>query len=248
MTQPRLPIDETSRVLVLTGAGISAESGVPTFRDANGLWEGHDVTKVASPQGFARDPELVWRFYAGRRAAMTGIAPNAGHHALVRLESALGDRFLLATQNVDGLHAAAGSRRMLEMHGNLMRSRCSACARAAFADPTAYDDLAAAVCGECRRAGRDALLRPDIVWFGERLPPGVLDQIDAFITAAGPRLIFIAVGTSGLVYPAAGLVDATREVGGTSWLVNLEPPANATRFDHTVLGPAGRELPALFAL
>ena len=248
MTQPRIPIDETSRVLVLTGAGISAESGVPTFRDANGLWEGNDVTQVASPQGFARDPALVWRFYAGRRAAMTGIVPNPGHRALAQLEARLGYRFLLATQNVDGLHRDAGSERVLEMHGNLMRSRCSACARAPFADTAAYVDLAAAMCSACRRAGRDALLRPDIVWFGEQLPAGVLVQIEEFITAAGPQLIFIAVGTSGLVYPAAGLVDATRAVGGTSWLVNLEAPANAASFDHTVLGPAGRELPALLAV
>jgi len=240
-------LDDASHVLVLTGAGISAESGVPTFRDAGGLWEGHDVTEVASPEGFARDPILVWRFYAQRRAAMTGIVPNAGHHALVALEARLGDRFLLATQNVDGLHLAAGSQRVLEMHGGLMRSRCSGCDRPAFADTTAYRDNVVPVCGRCRERQREALLRPDIVWFGEQLPAGVLDQIGAFIAAAGRHLVFIAVGTSGLVYPAAGLVDATRRVGGTSWLVNLEPSANASSFDHVVLGPAGRELPALFA-
>jgi len=240
-------LDDTSHVLVLTGAGISAESGVPTFRDAGGLWEGHDVTQVASPQGFARDPILVWRFYSGRRAAMAGVVPNAGHHALVALEARLGDRFLLATQNVDGLHLAAGSQRVLEMHGGLMRTRCSVCDRPAFADTTVYRDKVVPVCGQCRERQREALLRPDIVWFGERLPPGVLDQIAAFITAAGKTLVFIAVGTSGEVYPAAGLVDATREVGGTSWLVNLEASTNASSFDHVVLGPAGRELPALFA-
>src|SRR5262249_29118299 len=123
----RIQLDNQSRVLVLTGAGISAESGVPTFRDAGGLWEGHDVPDVASPDGFARDPLLVWRFYSLRRAAMTGIEPNAGHRALVALEARLGERFLLATQNVDGLHAAAGSERIVEMHGNLMRTRCTAC-------------------------------------------------------------------------------------------------------------------------
>lgn len=240
-----LTLEPSSRVLVLTGAGISAESGVPTFRDANGLWEGHDVTRVASPEGFAADPVLVWRFYAGRRAAMTGITPNAGHRALVELERELGERFLLATQNVDGLHAAAGSQRVVEMHGNLMRTRCSACARPAFADTTAYTQIP--VCGACRERGKDALLRPDIVWFGEQLPDGAIDRILTFIEEAGTRLVFLAVGTSGLVYPAAGLVETCREVGGASWLVNLEPPANATRFDHVVIGPAGRELPKLLS-
>jgi NAD-dependent deacetylase len=239
-------LDDQSRVLVLTGAGISAESGVRTFRDAGGLWEGHDVTKVASPQGFDDDPVLVWKFYSQRRAAMTGIVPNAGHHALVALEQRLGDRFLLATQNVDGLHAAAGSERMVEMHGNLMRTRCSACDRAPFADTTAYPDRRVPQCGECKKLGRDALLRPDIVWFGEQLPGGVLDRISSFITSARNKLVFIAVGTSGVVYPAAGLVDSTRRVGGTSWLVNLEASDNASSFDHVVLGPAGRELPVLF--
>jgi NAD-dependent deacetylase len=243
----RIPIDSSTHVLVLTGAGISAESGVPTFRDAGGLWEGHDVTAVASPEGFLRDPLLVWRFYSQRRAGMAGIEPNAAHRTLVDLERRLGERFLLATQNVDGLHAAAGSERMLEMHGGLMRSRCTRCDRPPFADTTAYRPNVAPLCGQCKARGVDALLRPDIVWFGEMLPGGVLERIEAFVSAAGPRLVFVAIGTSGLVYPAAGLVDATRQVGGTSWLVNLDPPANASRFDHVVIGPAARELPGLLA-
>jgi len=241
----RIQLDNDSRVLVLTGAGISAESGVPTFRDAGGLWEGHDVTEVASPDGFARDPLLVWRFYSLRRAAMTGIEPNAGHRALVELEARLGDRFLLATQNVDGLHAAAGSQRMVEMHGNLMRTRCSVCQRPPFHDTTAYKEKVAPMCGRCHERGTEALLRPDIVWFGEALSPGALARIEAFVVEAGPRLVFIAIGTSGVVYPAAGLVDAARRVGGTSWLVNLEAPANATSFDHVAIGPAAKLLPAL---
>ena len=241
----RIQLDNGSRVLVLTGAGISAESGVPTFRDAGGLWEGHDVTEVASPEGFARDPLLVWRFYSLRRAAMTGIEPNAGHRALVELEARLGDRFLLATQNVDGLHAAAGSQRMVEMHGNLMRSRCSVCDRPPFGDTTAYKEKVAPMCGRCHQRGTEALLRPDIVWFGEALSPGALARIESFVVEAGPRLVFIAIGTSGVVYPAAGLVDAARRVGGTSWLVNLEAPANATSFDRVAIGPAAKLLPAL---
>jgi NAD-dependent deacetylase len=242
-----LNLTSDSYVLVLTGAGISAESGVPTFRDAGGLWEGRDVTEVASPEGFAADPLLVWSFYSERRAALAGIVPNAGHGALVELERRLGDRFLLATQNIDGLHIAAGSERVVEMHGALMRSRCTRCDRSPFADTTAYRKNVAPFCGKCRAAGIDALLRPDVTWFGEALPPGALARIDAFATAAGKHLVFVAVGTSGLVYPAAGLVDATKRLGGESWLVNLEAPVNAAHFDHVVLGPSARELPALFA-
>jgi NAD-dependent deacetylase len=243
----RIALDSQTHVLVLTGAGVSAESGIPTFRDAGGLWEGHDVTAVASPQGFARDPLLVWRFYSARRADLTAVSPNAAHRALVEVEARLGDRFLLATQNIDGLHTAAGSTRVVEMHGNLMRSRCTRCDRAPFADTTAYRANVAPICGQCRHRGHDSALRPDVVWFGEHLPPGVMDRIETFIATAGRRLVFIAAGTSGLVYPAAGLAEATRRVGGTTVCVNLEAPANASTFDHVSLGPATAALPALFA-
>lgn len=240
----RISLDDNTRVLVLTGAGISAESGVPTFRDIDGLWQGRDVQELASPEGFAADPRLVWKFYSSRRAAMTGIEPNAGHRALVQLEAQLGHRFLLATQNVDGLHRDAGSERVIEMHGNLMTSRCTRCDRPPFRDTTAYADGTVPVCGRC-----DALLRPHIVWFGEQLPAGVMERIAEFIgEAARGSLVFLAVGTSGVVYPAAGLVDLVRRCGGTSYLVNLEAPANVAAFDHVVLGPAARELPALFGL
>jgi NAD-dependent deacetylase len=242
----RIQLDSDSHVLVLTGAGVSAESGVPTFRDAGGLWEGHAVTDVATPAAFVRDPLLVWRFYSERRAAMAGIEPNAAHRALVALEERLGDRFLLATQNIDGLHTAAGSKRVIEMHGNLMRSRCSVCDRPPFADTTVYRASVAPVCGRCHENGQQSVLRPDIVWFGERLPDGALDRIEEFAVAASSKLVFVAIGTSGLVYPAAGLVDATRNLGGTSWLVNLEAPANASSFDHIVLGRAATLLPELF--
>lgn len=242
-----IAIDTTTQLLVLTGAGISAESGIPTFRDAGGLWEGAAVEDVASPAGFRRDPLLVWRFYSQRRANMTGVVPNAGHRVLVELEERLGDRFLLATQNIDGLHAAAGSRRMIELHGNLMTSRCTVCDREPFEDRTAYRDGVAPMCGQCKRAGKDALLRPHIVWFGETLAPDALDRIDRFVAAAGPNLRFLAVGTSGLVYPAAGLVDVARRCGGRSWLVNADRPANVDAFDEVVIGPAGTKLPELFS-
>jgi NAD-dependent deacetylase len=242
-----LVLDPSTHLLVLTGAGISAESGIPTFRDAGGLWEGHKVEEVASPDGFRSDPLKVWRFYSQRRANMTGVTPNAGHAALVEVERRLGDRFLLVTQNIDGLHAAAGSERMIEMHGNLMRSRCTVCDREAFEDRTAYKDHVAPMCGRCKARGTDALLRPDIVWFGELIPPGVLSRIEAFVQRAGAKLAFLAIGTSGLVYPAAGLVDVARRIGGRSWLDNAEPPANASSFDEVVIGSAGRVLPSLFA-
>lgn len=242
-----LALDPPTHLLVLTGAGISAESGVPTFRDRNGLWEGNAVEDVASPDGFRRDPLLVWRFYSERRANMAAVTPNAGHRALVDVERRLGDRFLLVTQNVDGLHVAAGSERVVELHGTLMRSRCSVCDRAPFEDRTAYRAGVAPMCGQCKRAGRDALLRPDIVWFGELIPPAAMQRIEAFVARAGADLRFLAVGTSGLVYPAAGLVDVVRARGGRSWLVNAEPPANVDQFDEVAIGPAGTLLPRLLA-
>ncbi len=242
-----LTLGSSTHLLVLTGAGISAESGIPTFRDAGGLWEGHAVEDVASPEGFGRDPLLVWRFYSERRAAMESVSPNAGHRALVDVEQRLGDRFLLVTQNVDGLHAAAGSERMIELHGNLMTSRCSVCDRAPFVDRTAYRAGVAPMCGVCHRAGKDALLRPHIVWFGESIATGALARIEAFVAAAGDELRYLAVGTSGLVYPAAGLVDVVRARGGKSWLVNADRPVNAASFDEVQIGPAGRVLPQLFA-
>lgn len=241
----RLPLSPSSSLLVLTGAGISADSGVPTFRDAGGLWEGNAVEDVASPEGFHRDPLLVWRFYSQRRANMEGIAPNAAHRALVDIERRLGDRFLLVTQNVDGLHTLAGSERVIEMHGTLMMSRCTVCDRPPFADRTAYRAGVAPMCSRCQREGRDALLRPHIVWFGEPIAAGALDRISAFVDGADKDLCFLAVGTSGLVYPAAGLVDVVRKRGGTTWLVNADPPANVTSFDHVTIGSAATVLPPL---
>ncbi len=233
-----------AHVLLLTGAGISAESGVPTFRAIAGLWEEHRVEDVASPAGFVRDPLLVWRFYAQRRAALAGIEPNVAHHALAALEAQLGDRFLLVTQNIDGLHGAAGNQRVIELHGNLMQSRCSVCDRPPFEDRQVYRAGVAPMCGRCAEAGRDALLRPHVVWFGEAIDAGFLARIEAFVRTAGRHLRFVAIGTSGLVYPAAGLVDAARAVGGRSWLLNAERPDNADRFDHVLIGAAGALVPA----
>jgi len=237
-----ISIDDGTRILVLTGAGVSAESGLATFRGAGGLWEGHPVEQVASPEGFAADPELVWRFCGRRREQAAAVAPNAAHRALAALEERLGDRFLLVTQNVDGLHRRAGSERVVEIHGSLWRSRCSRCPRAPFPDASypVEPPLPRCACG--------ALLRPDIVWFGELLDPVATRRVDAFMGESGRpggRFVFLAVGTSGNVYPAAGYVDAARWHGAETWLANLDPAANAGRFDHVVQGPAGAVLPRL---
>jgi NAD-dependent deacetylase len=196
------------------------------------------VEQVASPEGFAADPALVWRFYSERRRKARACEPNPGHRALVAIEERLGDRFLLATQNVDGLHGRAGSRRMVELHGNLFLSRCARCDRAPFPDEQEHDSVPRCeVCGT-------GLLRPHIVWFGEWLDPAHLQRIEAFMEEArSERFVFLAVGTSGLVYPAAGLVSAARRAGGETWLVNAEPPENRLLFEHVVEGQSGRILP-----
>ncbi len=241
-----ITIDADTRVLVLTGAGVSAESGIPTFRGTSGLWESHPVEKVASPAGFADDPALVWRFYSQRREAAKAVHPNAGHDALARLEERLGDRFLLATQNVDGLHRRAGSRRMVEMHGSLWKTRCSRCDRDPFDDDASYDAQHLPACGRCHAKGDFALLRPDIVWFGERLRKDDLERIASFATSArGHRFVFLAAGTSGRVSPASELVLLARESGAETWLVNLEAPDNVAAFDHVVTGASGQVLAEL---
>lgn len=248
MPQPeRIRFGDDTHLLVLTGAGVSAESGIPTFRAAGGLWESHPIEKVASPLGFREDPERVWRFYSERRLKARTCAPNPGHRALVAAEERLQHRFLLATQNVDGLHRRAGSQRLVEIHGNLFESRCAHCARPPFDDERTYGGEALPLCDVCEAAGRMGLLRPNIVWFGEMLDPAHLRRIDAFMQGAG-HLVFLAVGTSGVVYPAAGFVSAARAMGAETWLVNAEPPDNVSHFEHFVEGPSGQVLPELLAL
>ncbi len=230
---------------MLTGAGISAESGLATFRGAGGLWEGHPVEEVATPEGFAADPELVWRFYSARRRDAAAAEPHAAHRALAAVEDRLGDRFLLVTQNVDGLHARAGSRRLVEIHGSLWRTRCSTCLREPHADHTypVEPPLPRCACG--------ALQRPDIVWFGELLDASGSRRVDRFMrdaAAANVPFVFLAVGTSGNVYPTAGYVTAARLLGAETWLANLDPASNAGAFDHVVRGPAGASLPRLLGV
>ncbi|WP_434390043.1 NAD-dependent deacylase [Melittangium boletus] len=236
----RLHLDDNTRLLVLTGAGVSAESGIRTFRGADGLWEDQPVEKVATPEGFAADPRLVWRFYSERRAAAGACEPNAGHRALAEWERRLGERFLLATQNIDGLHQRAGSQRVVELHGSLFRTRCAHCTRKPFEDRTVYPVGHLERCDECR-----GLLRPDIVWFGEMLEEENLRRVRDFLLRGDTRLMFLAVGTSGAVWPAAGFVDGARGVGGRTWLVNADPADNTDRFHHFVQGRSGEVLPRL---
>lgn len=235
-------MSDSPRIFVLTGAGISAESGIRTFRDANGLWEEHRVEDVASPEGFARDPALVWRFYAARRAQALQVAPNAAHIALAELEARIGDRLFLCTQNVDPLHERAGSRRLVHMHGELFRTRCAdpRCDQAPFEDTRhGFRTLPRCECG--------SLERPHIVWFGEI--PFEMPLIHRELSRAD---VFITVGSSGAVYPAAGFV---REIGArqsrdercTSIYVGLERPDNHDAFDRVVLGKAGEVLPPLLS-
>lgn len=240
MAIPRLAFGPEDGLLVLSGAGLSAESGIPTFRDANGLWKRHRIEDVATPEGFAGDPMLVWRYYSQRRSAVRGCEPNAGHRCLAALEETLGDRLLIVTQNVDGLHQRAGSTRVIEIHGNLFRTRCSACSRESFDDNDDHTDEVPR-CNKCRHG----LLRPDVVWFSEALDSRHYVQIGQFFSRRWKRLHYLAVGTSGVVYPAAGLVQQARLARAQTWAVNLEEPDNVDEFDFFVKGRATERLPWL---
>ncbi len=232
------PLRAGDRLFVLTGAGISAESGLPTFRGAGGIWRGRRAEEVATPGAFAADPALVWAFYAERRRRAAGVLPNPGHLALARLERALGDRFFLCTQNVDSLHETAGSRRLVHMHGRLLETRCSrpGCPLPPFEDAGLYDTADAIPrCGRC-----GALLRPHVCWFGET--PYGMDRIAEELSAC---TLCLVVGTSGLVEPAASFVRVARARGARTLYVGPEPPANAGAFEEVRLGPSGEVLPGL---
>ena len=236
-----LALGADAALLVLTGAGVSAESGLPTYRGSGGLWRSHAFERLASPEGFHADPALVWRFYSERREAALRARPNAGHRALAEAERRMGERFLLVTQNVDGLHRRAGNERLIEIHGRLLGTRCSRCDRPETPDDTAYPEGTVPRCEDC-----GAALRPAVVWFGEALDPTHLDAVDAFLHRwQGGRLVFLAAGTSGAVWPAAGFVDVSRSRGAETWLVNAERADNAGRFEHVREGPSGTLLPAL---
>ena len=214
------------RIVVLTGAGISAESGVPTFRDAGGLWEGHRVEDVATPEAFERDPGTVLRFYDQRRHAVAQVEPNAAHLALARLERELGDDLLVITQNIDDLHERAGSRRLVHMHGELLQALCAWCG---FRAPVMADLVQRPPCPACG----ERMLRPDVVWFGEM--PYDLDRIDEALLAGD---VFAAIGTSGAVYPAAGFVMTAAEWGAHTIELNLASSEITPLFDDVRHGPA----------
>ena len=219
------------RTVILTGAGISAESGVATFRDADGLWEGHDVTAVATPEGFAANPELVQRFYDERRRALGSVAPNAAHRALAQLEAELGDDLLIVTQNVDDLHERAGATRVVHMHGELLNALCSACdARHRWRDDLAPDP-------PCPACGAHAL-RPDIVWFGEI--PYHMEEIMRRLDECD---LFASIGTSGEVYPAAGFVAHASAAGARTVELNLDASRGSSMFDEVRQGRATELVP-----
>lgn len=221
-------------IVVLTGAGVSAESGIDTFRDLGGLWESYRVEDVASPEGFSADPELVHRFYnLRRRKLLSGdIHPNPAHRALARLESGFPGEFLLVTQNIDDLHERAGSADPVHMHGELLKARCADCGsvRGVSADLGSDD-----ACTQCDRRG---LMRPHVVWFGEM--PMELDRIVQHLEQCD---LFLAIGTSGQVYPAAGFVDVARRAGAHTVELNLERTGVADEFDESITGPAGETVP-----
>jgi NAD-dependent deacetylase len=221
-----------TRIVVLTGAGISAESGVPTFRDADGLWEGHRVEDVATPEAFERQPTTVHRFYDARRAALAAVQPNPAHHALARLEEAVGDDLLVVTQNIDDLHERAGSTRVLHMHGELLSALCRACQRRHPWKDAMDDHPPCPGCGAME-------LRPDVVWFGE-----IPYEMDRIFLALERADLFVSVGTSGAVYPAAGFVQAASAYGARTLELNLVPSEGTPFFDEARHGPAGRLVPA----
>jgi NAD-dependent deacetylase len=224
---------EIQNIVILTGAGISAESGLATFRGPDGLWEGHRVEDVATPEAFACDPDLVQAFYDARRAALQTVEPNAAHLALARLDAEWKGGLLIVTQNVDDLHERAGAARLLHMHGELNSAWCRAC-DARMAWTATLGDRPA--CPGCGVAGE---MRPDIVWFGE-MPYG-MEPIDAALMDAD---LFVSIGTSGAVYPAAGFVQTARYAGARTLEMNLDPSLGSYLFHESRTGRAGDLVPA----
>ena len=214
------------KILVLTGAGISAESGLSTFRDNNGLWENHRVEDVATPEAFTRNPDLVHKFYNLRRANLKNVKPNPAHFALAEAEKKF-NNFLLVTQNVDNLHERAGSRNLIHMHGELLGKKCTFCNKISRIDGKLCKEL---VCEFCGKAGG---LRPDIVWFGEM--PYEMDRIYQELLQCD---LFVSIGTSGSVYPAAGFVEIANQAGARTVELNLEPGEQKSHFQESIYGKA----------
>jgi NAD-dependent deacetylase len=233
----RARLSSARRPVVLSGAGISAESGVPTFRGSGGLWQGHRAQELATPEAFERNPKLVWEFYDYRRRALSKLSPNPAHIALAELEERLktkGDKdgLTIITQNVDGLHRAAGSEKILELHGNIWRVRCTACA-----EVTENQDVPIKILPFCKCGG---LLRPDIVWFGEMLPDTIFEQACAASEGAD---IMLVIGTSGVVQPAASLAAMARAGGAYLVEINPEKTPLSENTDMSITAKAAQILP-----
>jgi NAD-dependent deacetylase len=239
MVEAAKALSQAKAVAVLTGAGISAESGVPTFRGPEGLWRHFRPEQLATPDAFARDPALVWEWYRWRRARMAAVRPNPGHDAIARLEARF-PSFSVITQNIDGLHALAGTRNLIELHGNIWRDRCTNDRSHLFdrhrdePDADAPTTLPRCHCG--------ALLRPDVVWFGETLDP---HNLDAAVAAGQAAQVVLVVGTSSVVYPAAALPGVARRAGAVVIEVNPEETPLTAEAQLVLRGPSGRLLPEL---
>ena len=223
----------TKRIVILTGAGISAESGVSTFRDKGGIWSQYDVNDVATPEGFARNPKLVHEFYNMRRRFHKDVKPNEAHIALAKLEERLGKDVFLITQNVDALHRQAGSKNLLHMHGEITKIRCQNCQTIGLWT----EDLSTEIeCGQCKTPGG---LRPHVVWFGE-MPL----EMERIYSALAQCDLFLSIGTSGTVYPAAGFVAEANAQGAHTVELNLDPSQGESMFAEKIYGPATRIVPA----
>jgi len=228
-------LQNVKRIVALTGAGVSQESGLRTFRDAQmGLWTQYKPEELASPEAFRRDPKLIWDWYAWRREAVKAVRPNAGHYALAKMENCVPE-FTLITQNVDGLHRMAGNQNVLELHGNIQHVRCADC----YTFSEIWDDDTESVprCKVC-----NGLLRPDVVWFGEALPR---DQLEAAVEAARSCNVFFSIGTSGVVQPAASLAFAAHNRGAVLVEINAEPTPLTSKADYFLQGKSGEILPEL---
>jgi NAD-dependent deacetylase len=237
LTEPaRKALRNSANINVLTGAGVSAESGVPTFRGEDGLWSKFRAEELANFQAFMRNPELVWEWYQYRRNIILSVNPNPGHVALAEWEKAH-DNFGLITQNVDGLHQRAGSRRVIELHGNILRNRCLDCGNVSEAEEVNFK-------GKVPSCSCGGMLRPDVVWFGEMLPPQALNE--AFAAAESADL-FLSVGTSALVHPAASLPEIAHARGAFLIEINVAPTALTPSVDLYLEGPSGQILPELLA-
>lgn len=227
-------VSKAERLMVLTGAGISAESGAPTFRGEEGIWKKRRAVDLATPEAFARDPALVWEFYNWRREVLAPLQPNAAHFALVELENRI-PGFALATQNIDGLHHLAGTRNMLELHGNIWRVRCTRCGAISVNRDIPLPPLPR--CGDC-----GGLLRPHVVWFGESLNPAILESVYATLQKCDVMLV---IGTSGVVQPAASMGLHALHHGAFVAEINMEPTPYSSTFSLSIQGKAGDVMPRL---